>query len=276
MRTEPFRDAIAESSAAALKVGSGLERMAWKWGRSSPPRAAGALRVPSVAAPTERSPQLSLTDAGFVIDGCSDGQLRRPDRAGQMSNANGSYLATTEVFGPVLGLTPVKHPRRGDRSHRRQSVTAMRPRSFTSSGASARKFRSEVPTGNVGVNIGVAALRWLTSRSAAGRTAFSGCSTGRAEMRSSSIPTRRSWSNAGRRNGRGASRPVSSLLPARAEIESASQAGPPFEGYGRMADGGFSQYCSWQAVAGVHTRSPPDIEDPFRRRGYQPASITCV
>ena len=28
---------------------------------------------------------------------------------------------------------------------------------FTSSGAAARKFRNEVPTGNVGVNIGVAA-----------------------------------------------------------------------------------------------------------------------
>ena len=68
----------------------------------------------------------------------------------------GSYLATTEVFGPVLGLTPVKtldeaiEVIAGSPFGNASSI-------FTSSGASARKFRSEVPTGNVGVNIGVAA-----------------------------------------------------------------------------------------------------------------------
>jgi len=69
--------------------------------------------------------------------------------------ANG-FVASTEIFGPVLGLTPVRSLEEAieviSRSRYGNASSI-----FTTSGASARKFRSEVPTGNVGVNIGVAA-----------------------------------------------------------------------------------------------------------------------
>ena len=68
----------------------------------------------------------------------------------------GSDLTTTEIFGPVLSL---------QESRDLDDAIEMIARNpygnaasiFTSSGAAARKFRYEAPTGNIGVNIGVAA-----------------------------------------------------------------------------------------------------------------------
>jgi malonate-semialdehyde dehydrogenase (acetylating) / methylmalonate-semialdehyde dehydrogenase len=65
-------------------------------------------------------------------------------------------LSTTEIFGPVLTLNET--PNLDDAI----AAIARNPYGnsaaiFTSSGAAARKFRYEVSTGNVGVNIGVAA-----------------------------------------------------------------------------------------------------------------------
>ena len=65
-------------------------------------------------------------------------------------------LMGTEIFGPVLTV---------NESSSLDDAIALLSKSafgnqasiFTSSGAAARKFRYEVPTGNVGVNIGVAA-----------------------------------------------------------------------------------------------------------------------
>ncbi len=65
-------------------------------------------------------------------------------------------LTTTEIFGPVLTI---------NESTTLDDAIAAIARNpfgnqasiFTSSGSAARKFRYEVPTGNVGVNIGVAA-----------------------------------------------------------------------------------------------------------------------
>jgi len=67
-----------------------------------------------------------------------------------------SDLARTEIFGPVLALT---HARDIEEAIR---IIASNPFGnaasiFTASGAAARRFRNEVPTGNVGINIGVAA-----------------------------------------------------------------------------------------------------------------------
>ena len=71
-------------------------------------------------------------------------------------NFESTDLATTEIFGPVLTLTPARDL---------DEAIAMIARNpygnaasiFTSSGVAARKFRYEVPTGNIGVNIGIAA-----------------------------------------------------------------------------------------------------------------------
>ena len=67
-----------------------------------------------------------------------------------------SELSHTEIFGPVLSLV---HAQTADEAIEILSRSAYGNASsvFTSSGATARKFRYEAPTGNVGINIGVAA-----------------------------------------------------------------------------------------------------------------------
>ena len=67
-----------------------------------------------------------------------------------------SGLSNTEIFGPVLSLI------HADSLEEAIEIIAKNPYGnassiFTASGAAARQFRYEVPTGNVGVNIGVAA-----------------------------------------------------------------------------------------------------------------------
>ena len=67
-----------------------------------------------------------------------------------------SELTTTEIFGPVLSL------READSLDEAIDIIAGNPYGnaasiFTTNGAAARKFRYEAPTGNIGVNIGVAA-----------------------------------------------------------------------------------------------------------------------
>lgn len=65
-------------------------------------------------------------------------------------------LATTEIFGPVLTLEPAAGLDEAIESIARNPY-GNAASIFTTSGVAARKFRYEVPTGNVGVNIGVAA-----------------------------------------------------------------------------------------------------------------------
>ena len=67
-----------------------------------------------------------------------------------------SEVAKTEIFGPVLSLM---HAKTLD-----EAIQLVNARSygnmaclFTSDGASARRFRSEVNAGNIGINVGVAA-----------------------------------------------------------------------------------------------------------------------
>jgi len=67
-----------------------------------------------------------------------------------------SALSTTEIFGPVLSLVHAKSLEEGIEVLARSPYGNMAS-IFTSSGAAARKFRYEVPAGNVGINIGVAA-----------------------------------------------------------------------------------------------------------------------
>jgi malonate-semialdehyde dehydrogenase (acetylating)/methylmalonate-semialdehyde dehydrogenase len=65
-------------------------------------------------------------------------------------------LAQTEVFGPVLGMMHVDSVDEAIalvNSGKHGNMACL----FTTSGAAARKFRSEVEAGNIGINIGVAA-----------------------------------------------------------------------------------------------------------------------
>ena len=67
-----------------------------------------------------------------------------------------SEIATTEIFGPVLSVSPVDTL---DAAIEAVNASAFGNMAciFTSSGAAARKFRYEAKAGNIGVNIGVAA-----------------------------------------------------------------------------------------------------------------------
>ena len=148
---KPFLEAIVES-AASLNVGCGLDQ-----GVEMGPviTAQSRSRIESaIARGTADGAEAVLDGRGIRVDGYPRGNFVGPTVLDGVQS--GGYISTTEVFGPVLGLTKVRSV--GEAI----DVIARSPYGnassiFTSSGASARKFRSEVPTGNVGVNIGVAA-----------------------------------------------------------------------------------------------------------------------
>ncbi len=98
----------------------------------------------------------------------------------------GGTIATTEVFGPVMGMLRVNTVEDAIElinSGKYGNAACV----FTSSGAAARKFRYEVQAGNIGINIGVP-RRWLSSPSVGGRTASSARCTARANTLSNSSP----------------------------------------------------------------------------------------
>jgi malonate-semialdehyde dehydrogenase (acetylating)/methylmalonate-semialdehyde dehydrogenase len=68
----------------------------------------------------------------------------------------GGELATTEIFGPVLSVSPIDTLEAAIEAVNRSAFGNMACL-FTSSGAAARKFRYEARAGNIGINIGVAA-----------------------------------------------------------------------------------------------------------------------
>ena len=88
------------------------------------------------------------------ISGSENGNFIRPTILSEL-NPEGD-IATTEIFGPVLGLIHVQTiddaiARINSGSYGNMACL------FTSSGAAARKFRYEAQIGNIGINIGVAA-----------------------------------------------------------------------------------------------------------------------
>ena len=91
---------------------------------------------------------------GARVGGCEDGFFVGPTVLDNVDPR--SELATTEVFGPVLGIIHVDTVD--------DAIALLNPSDygnmaclFTNSGAAARKFRYEAQTGNIGINLGVAA-----------------------------------------------------------------------------------------------------------------------
>jgi malonate-semialdehyde dehydrogenase (acetylating)/methylmalonate-semialdehyde dehydrogenase len=68
----------------------------------------------------------------------------------------GSEISNTEIFGPVLSVTQAENIEEAIQLIA-QSPYGNAASIFTASGAAARKFRYEASTGNIGINIGVAA-----------------------------------------------------------------------------------------------------------------------
>jgi malonate-semialdehyde dehydrogenase (acetylating)/methylmalonate-semialdehyde dehydrogenase len=142
-----FRDALA-GAASAIKVGRGLDE--------------GVQMGPVI------SKQSQQRIEGLIAKGAADGAKVLVD--GRGTNGGGyfvkptvldgvdpnSALSSTEIFGPVLSLV---HAETADEAI---DILGRSPYGnaasiFTSSGATARKFRYEVQAGNIGINIGIAA-----------------------------------------------------------------------------------------------------------------------
>ncbi len=88
------------------------------------------------------------------INGYENGNFIRPTVLGNIDPQG--EIAKTEIFGPVLGLIHVETIDDAIALINSGSYGNMACL-FTSSGASARKFRYEAQIGNIGINIGVAA-----------------------------------------------------------------------------------------------------------------------
>src|SRR5436853_7455682 len=145
-----FTKAMVDA-AGSIRVGNGLDpgvQMGPLITRDSKPRVAKLIG------------QGVKDGADLLLDGRNGGSA---PSAGNFLNPTlldnlppSSALSHTEIFGPVLSLVRAETLEEGIEIIARNSYGNMAS-IFTSSGAAARKFRYEVPAGNIGVNIGVAA-----------------------------------------------------------------------------------------------------------------------
>src|SRR5262249_20733241 len=91
---------------------------------------------------------------GAKVAGYDRGNFLRPTVLGDVDPR--SELARTEVFGPVLSVMRATSVAEAIEIVN-QSPYGNMACLFTSSGAAARQFRYEARTGNIGINVGVAA-----------------------------------------------------------------------------------------------------------------------
>ncbi len=102
----------------------------------------------------EEGAQLLVDGRNPVIAGYEQGNFIRPTILDHVRP--GGTIATTEIFGPVMGIMHVNSVEDAIQlvnSGQYGNMACI----FTSSGAAARKFRYEAQAGNIGINIGVAA-----------------------------------------------------------------------------------------------------------------------
>ena len=146
-----FGDSIREA-ASSLRVGNGLDD-----GTQMGPviTSESKARVESLIGMGEREGAKVLLDGRQAkITGGERGNFLKPTILDDLPAA--SRLTDTEIFGPVLSLV---HAPNLDAAlgFLERSSYGNQASLFTSSGASARRFRYEAPAGNIGINIGVAA-----------------------------------------------------------------------------------------------------------------------
>lgn len=143
-----FSDAIVDL-ASSLRVGNGLDESVQM----------GPVISPASKTRIERAIATGVESGGrLLLDGRGTngnrGNFLRPTVLTGIGPDHA--LATTEIFGPVLTLEPAADLDVAIAAIARNPY-GNAASIFTTSGVAARKFRYEVPTGNVGVNIGVAA-----------------------------------------------------------------------------------------------------------------------
>ncbi|GAC1431054.1 MAG: CoA-acylating methylmalonate-semialdehyde dehydrogenase [Ktedonobacteraceae bacterium] len=148
---DTFREQIADV-AATRKVGYGGDTSI-EMGPVITPES--KLRVESLIGKGEQEGAKVLVDGrNAAISGYERGYFVRPTILDNV-NPHGE-IARTEIFGPVLSLM---HAETIDDAIELVNAGSYGNMAclFTSSGASARKFRYEAQAGNIGINIGVAA-----------------------------------------------------------------------------------------------------------------------
>jgi len=148
---KPFTDKIVDI-AANLKVGNGLDTGVQMGPVISP---ASKSRIEGlIAQGLEAGGKTVLDGRNPQVQNGEKGAFLKPTILTDISPEN--TLTTTEVFGPVLALQSADDLDTAIEILSR-SAYGNAASIFTSSGNHARKFRYEAPTGNIGVNIGVAA-----------------------------------------------------------------------------------------------------------------------
>lgn len=146
-----FRPALVEAARKRV-VGNGLEagvQMGPVITTQSKQRITGLIQKG-----LDEGAKLLVDGRNPVISGYENGYFLRPTILADVPV--GSTIATTEVFGPVMGIMRVDSVDEAIRlinSGRYGNMACL----FTSNGAAARKFRYEAQAGNIGINIGVAA-----------------------------------------------------------------------------------------------------------------------
>jgi malonate-semialdehyde dehydrogenase (acetylating) / methylmalonate-semialdehyde dehydrogenase len=147
--SKDFTDAIV-GLASNLRVGNGLQE---------------GVQMGPVISPASKSRIEQLVGKGLEHGGKAllDGRNARVNERGSFLKPTiltdiraDNELTSTEIFGPVLALQQADSLDDAIRILS-QSAYGNAASIFTSDGNAARKFRYEAPTGNVGVNIGVAA-----------------------------------------------------------------------------------------------------------------------
>jgi malonate-semialdehyde dehydrogenase (acetylating)/methylmalonate-semialdehyde dehydrogenase len=146
-----FRERIA-AAAGALKVGNGLDaatQMGPVITRASKDRVESL-----IGQGAEQGAKAIVDGRGLKGAEATDGSFVGPTVLDGLPAS--SPLMETEIFGPVLSVV---HANSVDEAIEmiERSTYGNASSIFTSSGAAARKFRTTVSTGNVGINIGVPA-----------------------------------------------------------------------------------------------------------------------
>ena len=151
---DPFTEGIADL-AASRKVGYGLDE-ATEMGpvitRESKQRIEGLIEVGA-----QEGARVLVDGRQKSVTGYDDGYWVFPTVLDGVEPT--SQVARTEIFGPVLSLMHADTIEDAIALINDRSVSAYGNMAclFTSSGAVARQFRHEVDSGNIGINIGVAA-----------------------------------------------------------------------------------------------------------------------
>ena len=146
-----FRKSITDL-AASLKVGNGLGDGIQMGPVINP---ASKQRIESlIAKGAAEGAKTALDGRGAKIAGYERGNFVGPTVLDGVPAA--SELTETEIFGPVLSVIRAANVDEAIEIITRSSY-GNASSIFTTSGAAARKFRNQISTGNVGVNIGVAA-----------------------------------------------------------------------------------------------------------------------